>query len=202
MALYNKQNKIDDMHLEVQREVNSPERNVIKSIPTSTLLFVGLAAIGTLFFAINKGWNMNKTFFFVTVVGAFAILLAMNQKGVRLLTEQECKVELYQKLKFKQRHRLGEYNELPEGTLKIALKGRLRFMNSKPWKRQIGFSIINPDGLEHQYSSELNPYSGDIIAIYEGFFDPRDVSDITYVASPEVAAQRRYEDYTGKTSGR
>lgn len=198
MAIYNKQSRVDDIHLEVQKEVNAPERNVIKSIPTSTLLFVGLAAIATLFFAISRGWNMNKTFFFVTVVSAFAILLAINQKGIRLLTEQECKVELYQKLKFKQRHRLGEHNELPEGTIKIALKGRLRFFNGKPWKRQIGFSIIGPDGLEHQFSSELNPYTGDLISIFEGYFDPKDVSDIVYVMAPEVAAQKRYEDYAGK----
>lgn len=197
MALYGKQNRVDDIHMEVQKEVNAPERNVIKSIPTSTLLFVGIAVVLTIFFAVQQKWNMNKTLFFVTVIAAFIILLSINQKGTRLLTEQECKVELYQKLKFKQRHRLGEHKELPEGTLKIAAKGRLRFFNGKPWKRQLGFSVLGPDGLEHQFSSELNPYTGDLISIYDGYFDPKDSSDLVYVAAPEVSAQKRYSDYAG-----
>ena len=198
MAIYEKQNKIDDIHLEVQKEVKAPERNVVKSIPSNVLLFVGIAVILILYFAMNKGWNMNKTFFIVTVVAALAILLAMNQKGNRLLTEQECKVELYKRLQFKQRNKLGEFKELPDGRLKTKLVGRLRFLNGQPWKRQLNFSILANDGLEYQYASEINPYSGDIISIYEGYYNPADRSDIIYVASPELMADRRVSEFGGK----
>lgn len=201
MATFGKQNKADDIHLEIQKDVKQPERNVIKSIPTGTLLYIGIGAIVTLYFALQKGYNMNKTFFLITAVAALAILLSLNMKGTRLLTEQECKVELYQHLKFKQRHKLGEHKELPEGTIKIYLKGRLRFFNGAPWKRQIGFSILTNEGFEHQYSAELNPYTGDIISIFDGYFDPKDPGDLVYVASPELAAERRYSDYGGGRGG-
>ena len=198
MAIYEKQNKIDDIHLEVQKEVKAPERNVVKSIPSNILLFIGIAVILTLYFAMNKGWNMNKTFFFVAAIAGLAILLAMNQKGNRLLTEQECKVELYKRLQFKQRNKLGEFKELPDGRLKTKLVGRLRFLNGQPWKRQLNFSILANDGLEYQYSSEINPYSGDIISIYEGYYNPADRSDIVYVASPELMTERRVSEFGGK----
>ena len=198
MAIYEKQNKIDDIHVEVQKEVKAPERNVVKSIPSNVLLFVGIAVILILYFAMNKGWNMNKTFFIVTAVAALAILLAMNQKGNRLLTEQECKVELYKRLQFKQRNKLGEFKELPDGRLKTKLVGRLRFLNGQPWKRQLNFSILANDGLEYQYTSELNPYSGDIISIYEGYHNPADKSDIIYVLGPEGMAEKRYTEFGGK----
>lgn len=198
MALYERQNKIDDIHFEVQKEVKAPERNIVKSIPPNILLFVGIAVILVLYFAVNKGWNMNKTFFIVTAVAALAILLAMNQKSNRLLTEQECKVELYKRLQFKQRNKLGEFKELPEGRIKTKLVGRLRFLNSQPWKRQMNFSILANDGLEYQYASEINPYSGDIISIYEGYYNPADKSDIIYVAGPQLMEERRYTEFGGK----
>lgn len=198
MAIYEKQNRIDDIHLEVQKDVKAPERNVIKSIPSNVLLFVGIAVILTLYFAMNKGWNMNKTFFIVTAIAALAILLAMNQKGNRLLTEQECKVELYKRLQFKQRNKLGEFKELPEGRIKTKLTGRLRFLNGQPWKRQLSFSVMANDGMEYQYASEINPYSGDIISIYEGYYNPADRSDIIYVASPELMTEKRVSEFGGK----
>lgn len=198
MALYDKQSKVDDIHLEVQKDVSEPQRNVIKSIPTYALLYIGVGAIIALYYAMTKGYNMNKSFLLITAVAGLAILLAMNQRGMRLLTEQECKVELYQHLKFKQRHKLGEHKELPEGTIKVGLKGRLRFFNGKPWKRHIGFGIVTSEGLEHQYSAELNPYSGDVISIFEGYFEPKDPGDLVYVASPELQAERRYSDYGGR----
>ena len=199
MPLYDKQLKIDEIHREVQQDVHEPQRNVVKSIPSNVLLFVGIAAILVIYFAVAKGWNMNKTFLFVTLVGALAILLSMNQKGNRLLTEQECKVELYQKLKFKQRHRLGEHKELPEGTIGIVLKGKLRFFDGKPWKRALGFNVYTQDGREHEYMAEVNPYTADILTITEGYFDPRDSApDLVYVAAPELLQHKRASEYSGR----
>lgn len=202
MAFYDRQTKIDDIHVEVQKEVKPPQRSAIRSIPSNVLLWVGMAVIATLYFAVNKGWNMNKTFFIVSLVAALAILLSINQKINRLLTEQECKVELYKHLQFKQRNRIGEHKELPEGTLKIDLKGRLRFLNGAPWKRQLGFRIISNDGLEYQYASEVDPYTGDIISIFEGYFNPAERSDIIYVATPELMQEKRYGEFGGKLPGR
>ena len=198
MPRYN-DNRIEDLHEEIQKDVKGPEKSLLKNIPTGTLLLFGIGVIIALFYASSKGINMNKTFFFISLMAALIILLSMNQSNRKLLTEQECKIELYHQLKFKQRNRLGDHKELPEGTIKIALKGRLRFFNGKPFKRQLGFNIITPDGYEHQFSSEVNPYTADVISIFEGYFDPRDASDMTYLAPPELLAEKRWGEYGGKT---
>lgn len=198
MVRLNQRDRIEEIHEEVKKESEQNKTGILKNIPPSTLIFFGLALIVTIFFATSKGYDMNQVFFVISLVVALVLMISMNQKRSRLLTEQESKIELYQQLKFKQRNKLGEYKELPEGTIKVAIKGRLRFFQGNPWKRQIGFSIITTEGFELQYSAELDPFSGDIIGVYEGYFDPRDASDLTYLAPPELLAEKKWAEYGGK----
>jgi len=198
MALSKDKERIEEIHEEIQKQVKEPQQSIIRNIPTGTLLLFGGGLILGLFFISNRDVDMNRVFFFIALVAALVVFISMNQKSNRLLTEQECKIELYHQLKFKQMHRLGEHKELPEGTIKIQAKGRLRFFSGNPFKRQIGFSVLTNEGFEHQYSAELQPYTGDIIGIYEGYFDPRDASDMAYLAPPELLAEKKWGEYGGR----
>lgn len=197
---YYPDDKVLDIHQEIQKDLQKKKKDPIKNIPTGSLFFIIAAALIALFLAMFRNTESTKLFFMVAVF--IGILFLLGKRGLQpdVLTEQQCKSELYYLLKYKQKNPLGIYRELPDGEIRIDLKGRLRHFDGKPWKRYIGFSVITIDHLEEKYYAVQNPYTGDIIETNycpEGF-DPRTMKDIVQIAPPELMSERQWAEYGGK----
>ena len=195
-----KQEEIDEIHEEIIREQERERKNPFRHIHQTTITYFGVAIVIAFWYIANNPMDTQKTFFLGIVFALVLYMLTLNAKGPRMLTEQECKIMLYQKLKWKQKNPLGSYTELPDGELQILDKTRLRFLEQKPWKRESGFNIVTVDGFEIQYSAEQDPFTGDPIAIYlrpEGF-DPKERSDIKYIPGRDLQQEMRRDLYGGR----
>lgn len=190
---------LDEMYEDIEKRQKTPTKNLLRNISPAYIVIFGGIIILIIYF-ITKGAEMNRSILVIALIVALVVILAYQSTTKRVLTEQECKVILYQKLKWKQRHALGRFKEIPDGKIIIQKEGRLRFFDGEPWKREIGFKLETAEGLEDQYSAEVNPYTGDIISILprpKGF-DPKTRGDLKVIPSREMVTERQMQSYLGR----
>ena len=196
---------ISEAYEEIENKKEKQEKGVWKDISkNSRILFVG--GVGALALAIYTEKIELKT-------GAIllGILIAIVYSSVvggggekKLLTEQECAIQLYRQLKFKQNHRLGNEEQInPNHKVKVTHVSQLAFLDGKPWKRAFGVIITNPEtNLPTYWGCSVNPRDGDIIEMKEfegGFVEMEQfVKNIQRILDRGARDEKYYHDETGK----
>ena len=195
-----------DVVEELERRGKREENDIIKTFGKLSpniliIIFIGSLLVINAYYSDMREKNpenpkLKQEIYVYAVFGSVIMWIILTQHGTpKVLSEPECKRKLHEVLRFKQEvHYPGtKYRELPYGELKMGLAGKLQYLNGKPWKRSLAFSIIDTDSLEHHYSAELNAYTADIIKIKPGMLDVDDVLDIETVFVP----WKTPEEYVG-----
>lgn len=194
--------KINQIHEELlKKEDDKKKEGMFDRIPYESRKWLGLGIAAVLYYVYRNDVDLGKGI--LILGGALLIMFIFTQGGSKesRLTEQECAISLYKKLLWKQQYLLGKQRQLPKGEIFIDIAGKERWIEGKPWKREIGFYIIpyNTKLIKH-YSAEIDVWSGDIICIrnrvkrYTGSESP----DLRYIASLDLQKEKRYHEFGGK----
>jgi len=196
------EDKVNQIHEELLKAREEKEKQgMISKIPYESRKYLAIAIIIAVYYMYKTDLELSKGLLWVGGAMLILYLFLQDETKSRRLTEQECVISLQKKLAWKQKYRLGKHYQLPQGEIVIELVGKERWIEGKPWKREMGFYIIpGQTKFKKYYSAEIDVWSGDIIGLrerpkkYTGSESP----DMKYIASKEVLDEKRYHDYGGK----
>jgi len=195
--------KLEDIYNEIQRRKESESQDFLGKIPRKTRFMLGIAIAIIIGYMYVKKIDMTNAIYAICAVILIIYFATMGEgKGEECLTIRESVAALLEHIEYYQNTPYRGSYMLPRGKIITRLVGKLRYLNGKPWKREIGFDII-PTGktLPERYSADVNVYGpnrGDIIGIYSrpGGFDglSPDIQTI-YKPSRDLMNERRADDY-------
>ena len=197
--------KISEIYDEMQKDQKETNSNFLNKIPNDTRMWLAIG-VGIMVVLV---W-IQKIDITKGLVGIGAVLLMVyiflnGETEKKMLTEQECKISLYQKLRFKQLNPYGNYYEItPDAKIKIGHAGKLRFFDARPWKREIGYVLQRSNGLEDYHSADIDIWTGDIIGTKkrpEGFTG-KEPTDIKTIPGKDMVQEKRYQEYIGKSQNK
>lgn len=200
--------KADEAYHELQQEIEEKKKkdtNPITKLSTTWKMILGGAILVGIWYFTTFEVSSGRMLLYVIGFIVVAYILLSGEVEMKKLTEKQCAQSLYFKLREMQKESLGTYRRVPDGEIQIGFVGRERWLNNRPWKREIGFSIINRDGIERLFSAEINVWDGDIIGVkrrQDGFtgHEPRDTE---VVMSRDIRFEKARDDYLkgGKGGG-
>lgn len=195
--------RINEVYDEFERKTEPTRSDFIKKIPNNVKIVIGIAGVFIFWQMIVGGQNLkNMLILFLMAIGL--LWLISRGEGNKILTEQELKVALFKKLKWKQRNPLGGFYEIPEGKIKVGPPCNLLSVEGKPWRWPMLVRIEEQDGLERMWVADMDPYTGNILALVETDrgFKGDERPHVRWVLSPQDRAEQRYYKETGRPQRR
>lgn len=192
--------RIEEIYDEFEKKTEPKQTDYLKKIPTGVLVVLGIAGVFIFWQMIVMGQNLKNMLVLFLLIAGFLWLIS-RQGSSKILTEQEIKISLFKKLKWKQRNPLGGFYEVPEGKIKVGPACNLLTVAGKPWRWPVLVRIEGRSGLEETYVADMDPFTGNLLSIVEtqrGFRgDER--PHIKWIEAPNVAAEKRYYESTGRS---
>jgi hypothetical protein len=192
--------KADEVYQELQQEVHqnrAKEKSWIFNLDNKVKIGMVVVVLVTLYYATKGKLSFLQATGIIGVVALIIYLFFQQAEGPRKLTEKECAISLYQKLRDMQKNPLGSYYRLARGKVIVGFIGKERWLEGKPWKREIAFTIKLDNGLEKQYSSEINVWDGDIIGVRDrtGGYSGGESRDVDIIASKALRDEKAQQKY-------
>ena len=193
----------DETIQELQDEMYGTSRgaspaNTWESLTQQTKMIIG-GVTGLLILLIYNGTISMRDGLFYAAIGIIALYLMSGRETERKeLSWIECIVRLENLLKFLQDHPIGQYPQIPKGTIKISPIGRKQYFEGKPFKRSFKVSIYEEEvDVEETYFIELDVFTGDIITFKvapEGVYGD-ETKDIKFIPHHDALMQKKRDEY-------
>ena len=195
------QARFDRTEERIREEPRQKKLSASQATPDKAkLLFFGAVAVA-LYYAYTHGGIGKNLIGVILVAGVVWWLVFRGKENPNyFLTEQEAKIALFAALRYKQYNSYdGNYEIQPGDRIMPLMGARLRYVDGKPRKWEVGFEVKKANGLRMIYSGEIDGWTGYLIGIIErpAGYTGQESPDIVYIKDPMMENRLRYMDAGG-----
>ena len=198
--------EIEEAYENLQKKEEKIQGSILNKLPRNTKL-IFFAATGILIWAIyTERISKNSGLLFLLLIGAAIYFSVSSENKMSIISEQECAIKLYQQLRYKQLHALGDdYQISPSIRIRVQPQGKLRYIytatGGQPRDWVFGVTFYYPEtGLTKHFATNCDPYFGRLIGMMElpGGFSDLDKKDLSIIQDYKAYSEKKYHDYMGK----
>lgn len=192
---------IDEIHEQAEKKLEDKRTSIAQKIPSKAKWFLGIATLVAIYLIVTNRFVAWKVI--AVLLGGFILvyLIYSGEMNKGELTDRECRILLYQQLKWYQDNPFGDNFIIPQGKIILGMAGKKRWLDKIPWKRAYAVSILKEGHSQENWTTEVDLYTGDLITARQEYFDGREAKDIIYIRSPEVEKEKRYKESISKVGG-
>tara|TARA_Y100000310_G_scaffold345340_1_gene463915 strand:+ start:160 stop:780 length:621 start_codon:yes stop_codon:yes gene_type:complete len=198
MTDYTSDETLQQVHDEMYQRQQEQPKTKLGELSSQVKFFIGIYVAAIVILISSNKIEMNKGLLYLGI-GAFLIWLLMAKNPERSeLTWIECMIRINDLLVWLQKHPIGQYEQIPKGTIKIRPIGRKQWYEGSAWKRSFSVNIFDKDlGVEELYWLECDIYTGDIITFEhkpEGVYG-NETKDIKLMPSYDLLISKKKSQY-------
>jgi len=188
---------------EMSREAEKPKQTYfsskLKAIPQKSLLIIGAVILFVIYQMYTSGQDYKNMLILAVATIFFLMFISSGESESQIMDEQEQKVLLLHKLRWKQKNT----GEIEDGEIRLGLDTKLNYKGKIPKKRYITWTLTPlSGGGDRTYMTAMDPFPPgmilDTIYLPEGEQALRDYKDSEILPSYDAFMQKKSMDYGGK----